>query len=345
MFISLGETSTTTGQRFCFVNTTRRSLAQEIRAPRGKALPLGFGLDAHASLLVSPRQQTELDGSVLFMPTSQFQSQVKERLITLLKGYGVQENVRPDWLINPKTGRRLELDLYLDNVKIAIEVQGGQHTHYVPWMHASEAAFESQQERDDFKRAICKQRGVFLYEVYKVEDIEGFIEAAKSHCPEMAFELYKKWAAMRALQYYSARLYEAAHQHRHIRQQTKVDSLRVAIEHLCDKYNIDPSTIKPDFTMRKSEMGFLGAVRFRAFQDHGTYNADLTLAIKSIERNTLTGIFKGGETGQGLMQFDLTTGKQITENTRIWFIELDHPKTVEALAEFQRRHPEVIEEV
>ncbi len=33
-------------------------------------------------------------------------------------------NSRPDWLRNPKTGRRLELDIFYPHINVAVEVQG-----------------------------------------------------------------------------------------------------------------------------------------------------------------------------------------------------------------------------
>ena len=70
--------------------------------------------------------------------------------------------VRPDWLVNPKTGHRLELDCFNEELRLAVEYDGIQHSVFVPHFHASEAAFAAQQERDRAKEAACAERGVAL---------------------------------------------------------------------------------------------------------------------------------------------------------------------------------------
>lgn len=45
--------------------------------------------------------------------------------------------VRPNWLINPKTNRRLELDMYNYHNKLAIEYNGLQHYIYPNYYHKS----------------------------------------------------------------------------------------------------------------------------------------------------------------------------------------------------------------
>ena len=40
-------------------------------------------------------------------------------------------SIRPEWLINHKTQKRMEIDLYNHNLNLAIEVMGAQHYQYV----------------------------------------------------------------------------------------------------------------------------------------------------------------------------------------------------------------------
>jgi len=87
---------------------------------------------------------------------------------------------RPDFLNNPVTGGNfnLELDCYNEELGIAVEYHGIQHTKYTPYFHKNYEAFLNQKYRDDMKRRICKERGIYLIEVYhdvKIHDIEGFI--------------------------------------------------------------------------------------------------------------------------------------------------------------------------
>lgn len=70
---------------------------------------------------------------------------------------------RPEWLRNPKTGFKLELDYYIPELKIAFEVQGLQHYKSIDYW-GGEEAFEIRQERDQQKRNLCFMKGVTLYE-------------------------------------------------------------------------------------------------------------------------------------------------------------------------------------
>jgi len=73
--------------------------------------------------------------------------------------------VRPTWLTNLKTKRRLEIDLYCASLALGIERGGVQHYVYPNGVHASREAFEALRERDLIKRTLCKERGVLLIDV------------------------------------------------------------------------------------------------------------------------------------------------------------------------------------
>ena len=86
--------------------------------------------------------------------------------------------VRPDFLRNNVTGHNLELDIYNEELKIAIEYNGKQHYDYVPFFHKNYEHFMNQKYRDEIKKMICKQHNIHLIEVsYEVslDDIETFI--------------------------------------------------------------------------------------------------------------------------------------------------------------------------
>ena len=74
-------------------------------------------------------------------------------------------NSRPDWLRNPTTGRRLELDIWFPQIKVACEVQGIQHGRPVLGLQKDHADFMAQQARDMVKVETCKQRGMTLITV------------------------------------------------------------------------------------------------------------------------------------------------------------------------------------
>ena len=83
---------------------------------------------------------------------------------------------RPPFLVNPKTKRCLELDLYNGELRLAIEFNGIQHYKYTKRFHRSRKDFEKQQERDIIKRKLCKKYGILLIVVpYDIENIETYI--------------------------------------------------------------------------------------------------------------------------------------------------------------------------
>lgn len=78
---------------------------------------------------------------------------------------------RPWWLTNPKTGRRLELDGYNENLRMAFEYNGKQHYVFPNSYHKTEEEFKRQVERDRFKEEQCRKRGVNLLVIpYDLEE-------------------------------------------------------------------------------------------------------------------------------------------------------------------------------
>lgn len=89
--------------------------------------------------------------------------------------------VRPDFLKNPETGRNLELDLYNDELKIAVEYNGAQHYLFPNRLHSDYEEFLGQIRRDKLKVDLCDENGIYLITVpYNVplnyEDIKKYIE-------------------------------------------------------------------------------------------------------------------------------------------------------------------------
>ena len=68
------------------------------------------------------------------------------------------DNVRPKWLVNPKTNRTLELDIYDEEKKYAIEVNGKHH-------YKSTEKENDQIWRDSVKHHVCKTKGIKLIDV------------------------------------------------------------------------------------------------------------------------------------------------------------------------------------
>lgn len=72
------------------------------------------------------------------------------------------EKVRPPFLINPVTQRPLELDMYNEELRLAIEYNGAQHYQYNQMMHGNRDSFHNQKYRDLIKKQLCEQYNIRL---------------------------------------------------------------------------------------------------------------------------------------------------------------------------------------
>ena len=72
----------------------------------------------------------------------------------------------------PVAGTRLSLDFYNANKKIAIEVQGRQHTKYVPFFHGkNKINYLNQLKRDRDKLKFCELNDIELVEIYDGDEL------------------------------------------------------------------------------------------------------------------------------------------------------------------------------
>ena len=88
-------------------------------------------------------------------------------------------SVRPDFLKYDKTGKNLELDVYNEDLKLALEYDGVHHRKFTEFFHKTEQDFYDQQDRDKFKEEKCKELGIILIRVpdtVKFEDLETYIK-------------------------------------------------------------------------------------------------------------------------------------------------------------------------
>lgn len=106
------------------------------------------------------------------MSTSKLQRRTSELLSAHLAQYTIRENTRPEWL------EGLELDFYVEELGIAIEVQGVQHYRYIPHFHLTPEGFQDQLRRDTIKRDICQVHGIDLFDVASEDDAINIIEKA-----------------------------------------------------------------------------------------------------------------------------------------------------------------------
>lgn len=107
------------------------------------------------------------------------------KIIEEYLGRQVLNNIRPDFLKNPKTKRNLELDVYDPILKIAIEYNGQQHGNddetidenvkdSLNHFGMSEKDYNDQKYRDKLKIELCKKEGIKLFIVpYTVDSIKS----------------------------------------------------------------------------------------------------------------------------------------------------------------------------
>jgi hypothetical protein len=112
------------------------------------------------------------------LPTSALQFECLRILARYTGHYRISENTRPVWLV-AENGSRLELDLYVEDLAVAFEIQGDQHYSYCPHFHKTYERFEAQQSRDECKRITCAVLGIRLFEIHSVLEMESAIERIK----------------------------------------------------------------------------------------------------------------------------------------------------------------------
>ena len=85
-----------------------------------------------------------------------------------LKKYWAEDIVFEEFRV---VGSRLTLDFYNANKKIAVEVQGEQHTKYVKFFHKNRFKYCDQLKRDEDKLLFCKSNNIKLAEIYPQDEI------------------------------------------------------------------------------------------------------------------------------------------------------------------------------
>jgi len=84
-------------------------------------------------------------------------------------------NYRPEWLFG------MEIDIFLPDLKIAIEVQGHQHYLFVPDLQNTVDKFKAQVDRDKRKKHLIRQRGIAFFEVPCVNKVMGGLQRKLEH--------------------------------------------------------------------------------------------------------------------------------------------------------------------
>lgn len=93
---------------------------------------------------------------------SRIEELTREYCKVILPREKVLYNIRPDWLLNEITKKNLELDIYFENLKIGIEVNG--------YFHHND---EGTKIRDSIKKGLCVRRGIKLFVINRKQDLLG----------------------------------------------------------------------------------------------------------------------------------------------------------------------------
>ena len=84
----------------------------------------------------------------------------REILARTMQDFDLQENVSPDWLVNPATSRRLKLDQFYPEAGLAVRFVGltakGQPKQ-------SDWELQEEAQRDQTREELCRQHGVELF--------------------------------------------------------------------------------------------------------------------------------------------------------------------------------------
>jgi len=117
------------------------------------------------------------------MATSKLQIEVGNLLDKTFPEYRIRENYRPDWLMSSNL-TKLELDFYIEELKIAFEVQGKQHYEYIPYFFKTIEDFEKRKQYDIEKKDLCYGAGVKLIEIFSMMEAIIEIDNVREKTPE-----------------------------------------------------------------------------------------------------------------------------------------------------------------
>lgn len=96
---------------------------------------------------------------------SKFQKGVKDFLFPFWKNDVVFEEFRI-------VGSRLSLDFYNANRRVAVEVQGAQHTKFVKHFHKNRLKYLEQLRRDQKKLDFCEMNDITMVEIYPEDTVD-----------------------------------------------------------------------------------------------------------------------------------------------------------------------------
>nr|QQV29524.1 hypothetical protein K-LCC10_0269 [Kaumoebavirus] len=100
---------------------------------------------------------------------------------------------RHDFLLWEPTNKKLELDGYCENRKIAFEYNGAQHYKKVGFWKVDDAKLEDQIKRDKFRQERCKEERISLITIpYDVTDLDDILDIICESINDDQYEIFIK---------------------------------------------------------------------------------------------------------------------------------------------------------
>ena len=97
--------------------------------------------------------------------------------------------IRPDFLKNNVTGKNLELDIFNEELKLAVETDGEQHSKYIPFFHKNYEHFLNQKYRDEIKNMLCQQNGIRLIRIDHKVPLEDYETVIRVEARKLGFNV------------------------------------------------------------------------------------------------------------------------------------------------------------
>jgi hypothetical protein len=150
-----------------FKEHTLETLQQKAKEKGGKCLSVIFrSINDSYQFICNNNHTWTACGSDIMRDSwcIQCNSNVQERTCRKIMEYIYKEpfpKERPDWLTNDD-GHRLELDIYNDKLKIALEYQGAQHFKMMSFFDKSPEDYDKRVKNDAQKVKVCKDRDIHL---------------------------------------------------------------------------------------------------------------------------------------------------------------------------------------
>lgn len=118
-----------------------------------------------------------------------------------------EDGARPEFLVNPATGERLELDRYYPVHRVAFEFNGSQH--YVAGGRFTKQEVAAQKRRDRVKFEICQEKKIKLVVVHAKDlTLKGMLEKVRGLLPVKALQGFRQ--TIRCLEAFGGRYLAAA---------------------------------------------------------------------------------------------------------------------------------------